>query len=135
MNIETLKNELQYSAVRSGGPGGQHANKVSSKVVALFDIEASQALSEIERLRIMEKLASRLNKKNQFILTCDESRSQHKNKQIVTNRMVLLLEAALKLEKKRISIKVGKKQKTIRLDAKKRKSTKKTLRQKPRLED
>lgn len=135
MNIETLKNELQYSAVRSGGPGGQHANKVSSKVVALFDIEASQALSEIERLRIMEKLASRLNKKNQFILTCDESRSQHKNKQIVTNRMVLLLEAALKLEKKRIFIKVGKKQKTIRLDAKKRKSTKKTLRQKPRLED
>lgn len=134
MDIETLKNELQYSAVRSGGPGGQHANKVSSKVVALFDIENSQALSERDRLRILEKLSSKLNKKNQFILTCDESRSQHKNKQIVTNRLIVLLEGALKIDKKRIPIKVGKRQKMRRMEAKKKRGFKKTLRQKPRLD-
>ena len=83
MNVEILKNELEFTAVRSGGPGGQHANKVSSKVVVLFDIEISQALSENEKVRLLDKLSSKLNKKNQFILTCDESRSQHKNKQLL----------------------------------------------------
>ena len=134
MNVETLLKELRYTAIRSSGPGGQHANKVSSKVVVLFDIEESQALSVNERLRLLEKLGSKLNKKNQFILTSDESRSQHKNKEIVTNRMLVLLSGALKVEKKRIPTKVGKRQKTLRLDTKKKKSLKKHLRQKPKLD-
>ena len=80
-----LQNELEFSAVRSGGPGGQHANKVSSKVIVVIDIKNSQAFSEKEKMRLFDKLSSRLNKKNQLMLTCDESRSQHQNKQIVTN--------------------------------------------------
>ncbi len=134
MDIEILENELEFSAVRSGGPGGQHANKVSSKVVLLFDIENSQALSEKEKVRLLEKISSKLNKKNQFILTCDESRSQHKNKQIVTNRCLKLLESALKIEKKRIPTKVGKFEKARRMEAKKKRGLKKTLRQKPKLD-
>ena len=134
MDIEILRNELEFSAVRSGGPGGQHANKVSSKVVLLFDIQSSQAFSENEKLRLLEKLSSKLNKKKQFILTCDESRSQHKNKQIVTNRLLTSLETALKVDKKRISTKVGKIEKARRLEAKKQRGLKKKLRQKPKLD-
>lgn len=134
MDIELLYRELRFSAVRSGGPGGQHANKVSSKVAVLFDIENSQALSEKEKTRLLEKLSFRLNKKNQISLTCDESRSQHKNKQIVVNRLLSLLENALTEEKKRIPTKVGKLEKARRLEAKKKRGLKKSLRQKPKLD-
>ncbi len=134
MDIELLQNELEFSAVRSGGPGGQHANKVSSKVVVLFDIENSKALSENERMMLLDKLSSKLNKKNQMMMTCDESRSQHKNKQIVTDRLMTLLKDALKVSKKRIPTKVGKSEKARRMEAKKKRGLKKSLRQKPKLD-
>ncbi len=134
MDKEILQKELEFSAVRSGGPGGQHANKVSSKVIVLIDIENSQALSEKEKMRLFDKLSSKLNKKNQLMLTCDESRSQHKNKQIVTNRLLVLLEAALKKDKIRIPTKVRKLEKARRMEAKKKRGLKKTLRQKPKLD-
>lgn len=135
MDIEKFQRELDFSAVRSGGPGGQHANKVSSKVVALFDIEKSKALSENEKVRLKEKLSTKLNKNNQFILTCDESRSQHSNKQIVTKRFLNLIESALKYDKVRIPTKVGKLEKSRRREAKKKLGQKKTLRKKPKFDD
>lgn len=134
MDIELLQKELEFSAVRSGGPGGQHANKVSSKVVLLWDIENSQALSEREKIRLVDKLSSKLNKKSQFILTCDENRSQHRNKQIVTSKLLILLESALAVDKKRIPTKVGKSEKARRMEAKKKRGQKKALRQKPKLD-
>lgn len=134
MDKEILQKELEFSAVRSGGSGGQHANKVSSKVIVLIDIENSQAFSEKEKMRLFDKLSSKLNKKNQLMLTCDESRSQHQNKQIVTNRLITLLEAALKKEKIRIPTKVRKLEKARRMEAKKKRGLKKTLRQKPKLD-
>ena len=134
MDKEILQKELEFSAVRSGGPGGQHANKVSSKVIVLIDIEHSQALSEKEKMRLFDKLSSKLNKKNQLMLTCVETRSQHKNKQIVTNRLLALLEAALKKDKIRIPTKVRKLEKARRMEAKKKRGLKKTLRQKPKLD-
>ena len=134
MDVDILQNELEFSAVRSGGPGGQHANKVSSKVVLFFDIKNSQALSEHEKERLLDKLSSKLNKKDQLMLTCDQSRSQHKNKQIVINRLLVLLESGLKIDKKRIPTKVKRSEKARRLEAKKKRSHKKTLRQKPKLD-
>ena len=134
MDVELLYNELKFSAVRSGGPGGQHANKVSSKVIVQFDIENSKALSEDEKTRLLDKLATKLNKKNQISLTCDESRSQYKNKQIVTERLLTLIESTLREDKKRIPTKVGKLEKARRLEAKKKRGLKKSLRQKPTLD-
>ena len=134
MNIETLINELEFSAVRSGGPGGQHANKVSSKVLVLFDISNSKALSENKKMRLTQKLSSKLTKKNQIILTCNDSRSQHKNKQIITGRLLDLIVAALKSEKKRVATKVSKSEKANRLQSKKKLGEKKVLRQKPKLD-
>ena len=134
MNLERIKEELDFSAVRSGGPGGQHANKVSSKVVLTFDLEGSGALTEVEKIRLRDSLSSKLNKRGRLILTCDQSRSQHKNKEIVVQRFLNLMSSALKQKKKRIPTKIGKMKKKKRLEEKKKHSHKKSLRQKPKLD-
>ena len=135
MNKEILNNELRFSFIRSGGPGGQHANKVSSKVVLLYDVSNSAALTELEKERILEKLSTRLNKKNQIILTCDESRSQFKNKQIAVNRLMDLLEMNLREDKKRIPVKISKQEKARRLEAKRKHGQRKKFRQKPNMDE
>ncbi|MEO0902216.1 MAG: aminoacyl-tRNA hydrolase, partial [Bacteroidota bacterium] len=60
MDTEKILSELQFKATRSGGPGGQHANKVSSKVALSFDVNSSLGLSPEEKARILLKLNSRL---------------------------------------------------------------------------
>ena len=132
MNVEKILKEISFTAVRSGGPGGQHANKVSSKVVLMFDIPDSESISETEKERLVQKLTGRLNSREQIILTCDESRSQHKNKEIVTNRFITLLQETLKKQKKRVPTRVSKGEKARRMEAKKKRGLKKTLRQKPK---
>ena len=129
MNVEKILKEISYTAVRSGGPGGQHANKVSSKVVLLFDIPDSDSLSEAQKERLAQKLSARLNSREQLILTCDESRSQHKNKEIVTNRFITLLQDTLKKQKRRVPTRVSKGEKAGRMEAKKKRGLKKSLRQ------
>lgn len=135
MNIQKILKEISFTAIRSGGPGGQHANKVSSKVVLTYDIPNSESLSEAQKERLIQKLSGRLNRLEQLILTCDESRSQHKNKEIVTNRFLTLLEEALKKQKKRVPTRVSKAEKARRLEAKKKRGVKKSLRQKPKWEE
>ena len=132
MNLAKLLKEVTFTAVRSGGPGGQHANKVSSKVMAQFDIEASQALSETEKARILSQLKAKFSKSKQLVLTSDQSRSQHKNKEIVTKRLISILEGALKTQKKRIPTKISKSEKTRRLEAKKKRGARKELRKNPK---
>ncbi len=132
MNVEKILKEISFTAVRSGGPGGQHANKVSSKIVLMFDILASESLSEEQKERLTEKLAARVNSREQLILTCDESRSQHKNKETAIKRFIALLETTLKRSKKRIPTKVSKTEKARRLEVKKKRGQKKSLRQKPK---
>jgi len=132
MNIEKIIKEISFTAVRSGGPGGQHANKVSSKVVLMFDIPGSASISEAQKARLVQKLAGKLNSREQLILTCDESRSQHKNKEIVTNRFITLLQETLKKQKKRVPTRVSKGEKARRMEAKKKRGVKKSLRQKPK---
>jgi ribosome-associated protein len=108
METEKIISELNFKAVRSSGPGGQNVNKVSSKVVLTFDLNASQALNEEEKVLITTKLASKLNSENLLILNCDEDRSQLKNKAIVTKRFLEVIEKALIVPKKRKPTKVPK---------------------------
>ena len=135
MNVDKILKEISFTAVRSGGPGGQHANKVSSKVVLMFDISESESLSDSQKERLTQKLTGKLNSNEQLILTCDESRSQHKNKEIVTKRFFSLLEGALKKQKKRVATRVSKGEKARRLEAKKKRGVKKSLRQKPKWDE
>src|SRR6188768_1103687 len=95
MDIEKIISELSYKAVRSSGAGGQNVNKVSSKVVLTFDVNASQSLSEQEKALIEKNLATRLTSENILILNADDDRSQLKNKTIVTQRFLELIQKAL----------------------------------------
>ena len=106
MEAEKIVTELNFKAVRSSGAGGQNVNKVSSKVVLTFDLNASQALNEEEKTLIETKLATKLTSENLLILNCDEDRSQLKNKIIVTKRFIDLIKNALIVPKKRKATKI-----------------------------
>src|SRR5690606_31367803 len=116
MDNESLKKELTYRTSRSGGAGGQHVNKVESKVTLIWDIQASQVLNEDERTRVSHKLANRLNGEGVLQMEASSERRQVKNKEIVTERFLNLLHQALKIEKKRVATKVPKSQILDRLD-------------------
>ncbi|HOD09317.1 MAG TPA: alternative ribosome rescue aminoacyl-tRNA hydrolase ArfB [Flavobacterium sp.] len=133
MKTDLLLTEIQYKAVRSSGAGGQNVNKVSSKVVLTFDLNASQALSEEQKTLISEKLATKLTSENILILNCDEDRSQLKNKEIVTKRFLELLKKALVVPKKRKPTKVPKSVIEKRLKDKSSVSETKQNRKKPDL--
>jgi len=132
MDVDLLLKEISFSAVRSGGPGGQHANKVSSKVILQFNIQQTKALSDQERITATHQLSTKISKDNVVTLSCDESRSQHKNKEVVIQRFILLMKSALKEPKKRVPTKVSKGVRAKRLESKKKMALKKSLRQKPK---
>ena len=134
MDVKLLLKEITYTAVRSGGPGGQHANKVSSKVILHFNLKATKALSDAQKITASHQLSSKLSKEGVLTLTCDDSRSQHENKGIVTQRFLRLMRSATKRPKKRIATKISKAVKTKRLESKKKMAIKKSLRQKPKID-
>lgn len=133
MKKESLIKELKFKAVRSSGAGGQHVNKVSSKVELLFDLQNSTEFTEEEKELLIQKLKSKLTKENVLLLSCDESRSQHKNKEIVIKRFLKLIESSLIIPKKRKASKPSKSSVQKRLDKKKKHAYKKAFRRKPEL--
>ena len=134
MNPELIIKELNFKAVRSSGAGGQHVNKVSSKVELNFDLINSIALSLEEKELLQKKLKTRLTKEFILILQCDESRSQHKNKEIVIKRFFEVITNGLIVPKKRKPTKPSKSSIKKRLEKKKKQAFKKVFRRKPNLE-
>ncbi len=120
--------------MRSSGAGGQHVNKVSSKVALTFDLNGSEALSDNEKERIVLKLSNRLTKENLLLLQSEESRSQHKNKEIVIGRFMNIIENALRVPKKRKKTKPSRSAVERRLKSKLRTAQKKAYRRKTDLE-
>jgi ribosome-associated protein len=108
MDKDKIISELSFKAVRSSGAGGQNVNKVSSKVVLIFDIINSQSLSAEEKERSQKKLKSKLTLDGILILNCDEDRSQLKNKEIVIKRFLELIEKSLVIPKERKATKIPK---------------------------
>ena len=133
MNAEKIIKELHFKAVRSSGAGGQHVNKVSSKVELLFDLQNSTVFTEEEKELLIQKLKSKLTKENVLLLSCDESRSQHKNKEIVIKRFLALIINSLKVPKRRKATKPSKSSVQKRLDKKKKHAYKKAFRRKPEI--
>ncbi len=134
MNKSGLLHELKFKAIRSGGAGGQHVNKVSSKVELTFDVLGSKALSKIEKQRITQKIASRLTKEGFLILQADDYRSQHRNKELAIKRFFEILEDALKVRKKRKKSKPTKSSIEKRIRRKKKNALKKANRRRPNLD-
>tara|TARA_R110002073_G_scaffold279026_1_gene442844 strand:+ start:84159 stop:84563 length:405 start_codon:yes stop_codon:yes gene_type:complete len=134
VNTENLIKELSFKAIRSSGAGGQHVNKVSSKIELTFDLEISNELTEEQKQLLTKKLATKLSKENVLLLQCDESRSQHKNKEIAISRFLEVIKAGLHVPKKRKATKPTKTAIKKRLKSKKKLSEKKNTRKKPDLE-
>ena len=133
MNKEIILKELHFKAIRSSGAGGQHVNKVSSKIELTFDLENSEALNDDEKTLLKSKLSSKLTTENILILTVEETRSQHKNKELAIKKFVSLIETNLKKTKKRTPTKPSKAVIKKRLETKEKTSGKKALRKKPKL--
>ncbi|HEY9170051.1 MAG TPA: alternative ribosome rescue aminoacyl-tRNA hydrolase ArfB [Lutibacter sp.] len=134
MNTELMIKELKFKAVRSSGAGGQHVNKVSSKIELIFDLENSESLTEEEKTLLIQKLKNKLTKENVLLLQCDESRSQHKNKEIAIDRFLKLIADGLKVQKLRKATKPSKSSIMKRLEKKKKQAFKKVLRNKSNFE-
>ncbi|GHA44907.1 aminoacyl-tRNA hydrolase [Salinimicrobium marinum] len=131
MDEKQLIQEVSYKAVRSSGAGGQNVNKVSSKVELHFMVSESGAFSESEKERVLKKLQSRLTNNGELILQSDESRSQHKNKELVTQRFLDIIKEALVKPKPRKKTKPSRASKLKRLRKKKMHSEKKSNRKDP----
>jgi ribosome-associated protein len=114
--------EIQYRATRSGGPGGQHVNTSATRIELEFDVAGSPSLSDAQRARIMERLATRIDGSGTLRLSSSGSRSQHQNREDVTERLARLLADALKERKARKRTKVPRAVKEARLHAKKKRA-------------
>lgn len=134
MDSEKIISELSFKAVRSSGSGGQNVNKVSSKVVLTFDLNASQALSEEEKALLLTNIAPRLTTENILILNCDEDRSQLKNKDIVVKRFLEIIKKGLHVAKIRKATKIPKSVIKKRIKDKKNISEIKQSRRKPNID-
>lgn len=120
--------ELEFKTSRAGGRGGQHVNKVSSKVLLIWDLWKSNALNEAQKSLIADRLAGRVTKHGVFQLEVSEDRSQIRNKKIAVDRFIDLLQVNLKATVPRIKTRTPKSVVLSRLDRKKKMSQKKERR-------
>jgi ribosome-associated protein len=115
--------ELSFTFSRSSGPGGQHVNKVNSRVTLWFDLEASPSLSDRHKAILRQRLATRINKEGRLWLVAFASRSQHANRETALLRFADLLRDALIENRPRFDTKIPRASRQNRLDAKKHRAT------------
>jgi ribosome-associated protein len=131
MDLDKIKSELSYKAVRSSGAGGQNVNKVASKVILTFDILQSNGLSNSEKDLLKSKLKPRLTSDYVLMLNGEEDRSQIKNKALVTKRFFEILKIALIIPKQRKTTKIPRSVIEKRIKAKRNNSIIKLNRKRP----
>lgn len=120
-----LSSELSFRNVRSSGKGGQHVNKVSTKVELNFDVVNSQILTQRQKQLLLSRLQNRINKEGIFRLSAQDERSAVRNQSIVIERFEAIIEAALVVRKRRKRRKPSKAYHASRLKKKKQHSEKK----------
>jgi len=123
VSIPRAEIELRFS--RSSGPGGQHAQKSDTRVEASFDVEASSALSHAQKRRVIAKAGPVLR------AVAQDERSQWRNRELATERLVESLREALRVPRRRRPTKPTKASRERRLEAKRRRGDTKRLRRPP----
>jgi ribosome-associated protein len=117
--------EIELRTSRSSGPGGQHAQKSETRVEAVFDVESSSALTDAQKRRVVAKAGPVLR------AIAQDERSQLRNRELATERLVAALRAALFVQRRRVPTKPSAAAKARRVDEKKRRGEVKRLRRQP----
>ena len=117
--------EVSFTTSRSGGPGGQNVNKLETRVTVRFDVAGSPSLSEEQRQRILERLATRITRAGFLQVTSQKHRTQLENREAAVARFAELMAGALREEIPRKPTRVSKAAKRRRLDEKRRQSQRK----------
>ena len=126
--VEVPLGEVLLRASRSSGPGGQHANVTASRVEAIFDVNASQALSPEQKARIGGRLGSRVT------AVAQDTRSQHRNRELALERLARRLAGALKVSRPRTKTRPTRASQKRRIEGKKRRGEIKRARRRPDLD-
>src|SRR5256885_8135526 len=124
-SVSIPRSEIGFRYSRSSGPGGQHAQKTDTRVEAIFDVEASQALSDAQKRRVIARARPVLR------AVAQDERSQWRNRELATERLVAELREALRVPRKRRPTKPSKSAVERRLEQKRRRSNVKRLRRPP----
>jgi ribosome-associated protein len=124
------KHELEISASRAGGPGGQHVNKANTKIIVRWNVHKSNALTDEQKQRIIEKLSSEITIDGDVLVQNASSRSQQHNKKEALTILAKKITNALHVPKKRMKTKMPKAAKEARLQKKKQHSELKKMRSK-----
>jgi ribosome-associated protein len=127
--------ELRFRFSRSGGPGGQHVNRVETQVELLFDVRDSAYLSDFQKARILERLKGYIDKDGVLHLVSRETRSQSRNRKEVVERFRGLLAEALRPRRRRRPTRPGRAMQERRLAFKRRRSERKRQRRKPEIDE
>jgi ribosome-associated protein len=117
--------EIELQVSRSSGPGGQHAQKSETRVVAVFDVESSDALSERQKRRVVARVGPVLR------AVAQDERSQSRNRELAVERLASTLRNALRVERKRVPTKPTAAARERRLEQKRRRGEVKRLRRPP----
>jgi len=125
MDAESIRSELTFRVSRSSGPGGQHAQKSSTRVEALYDVAASTGLTEPERNRVLARLGPVVR------AVAQDERSQARNKELATERVVEQVREAARQRRSRRPTAPTQSSREQRLDSKRRQSDLKRLRRAP----
>jgi len=123
--------ELSFTTSRSSGPGGQNVNKLETRVTVRFDVAGSPRLTEEQRQRIQERLATRITRDGVLHVTSQKHRTQGENRETAAVRLRELVAEALREEIPRKATRVSRAAKKRRVDAKKRRGQRKRERSAP----
>jgi len=114
--------ELRYRFSRASGPGGQHVNRSETRVELLFDVAGSPSLSDVQRARILSRLAGYVDGEGVLHIVSSATRSQLENRADATERFRALLAAALHRRKRRVPTRPSPAARQARLDGKRARS-------------
>ncbi len=123
--------EFRFVYSRGGGPGGQNVNKVETRVTLLFDVDSSPSLTETQKRRLHEKLATRINREGVMRVVSQRHRTQFANERAARERFGELLADALEEDALRVKTRVPRKARRRRMDDKRHRSRLKQTRKPP----